>query len=120
MIRLVFSGTSIWWQTVERRGKSKPICVRIRVTWIARGVTKKGYEKTQNFFVAPFLLGGERGIRTPVTVFAVNMISNHAPSTTRTPLHDALVLSHGIGLVTDTRILYSVKAFLSSFFSENI
>ncbi len=30
--------------------------------------------------------GGERGIRTPVTVFAVNMISNHAPSTTRTPL----------------------------------
>ena len=84
--------------------------------------TKKNAQKNPHLDIIEIGIsfGGERGIRTPVTVFAVNMISNHAPSTTRTPLHDALVLSHGINLVTDTRILYRLPVFLSSFFSENV
>ena len=48
---------------------------------------KKCKVKEPAFFDELLLCGGERGIRTPVTVFAVNMISNHAPSTARTPLH---------------------------------
>ena len=48
---------------------------------------KKCIVKEPVFFDELLLCGGERGIRTPVTVFAVNMISNHAPSTARTPLH---------------------------------
>ena len=34
-----------------------------------------------------FYFGGERGIWTLGTAVAVHMISNHAPSATRTPLH---------------------------------
>ena len=48
---------------------------------------KKCIVKEPVIFDELLLCGGERGIRTPVTVFAVNMISNHAPSTARTPLH---------------------------------
>ena len=47
----------------------------------------KKQSKRARLFDELLLCGGERGIRTPVTVFAVNMISNHAPSTARTPLH---------------------------------
>ena len=59
------------------------------------GKVKKANKKIRSI-KRIFLFGGERGIRTPVTVFAVNMISNHAPSTTRTPLHDVSALAHSI------------------------
>ena len=42
-----------------------------------------------------FFIGGEQGIRTLGIAFTIHLISNQAPSTARTTLHDLFIIHNG-------------------------
>ena len=87
----------------------------------AKCLTKKEQKKQSKrarLLDGLFYFGGERGIRTPVAVFAANMISNHAPSTTRTPLHNVVLSTYLSCWLIPVHFIAGIR-FCQDFFWNN-